>query len=199
MSHLPTRDRFPGPGFVSFPDAPRAAAAAAGALERTATALEPGHRDQPQRDLRRRPRRRPPHAPTTDRRIIIAASVAATMVQTVIGSAYLAAKAGADTSCTPVALELATSGSRRQRDRAGGLREQASAAAARWTPTCRRALASVTPMRRVGQPDDVKALALFLAAPTSGSSPAGNRHRQRHDVGVVDDGLTTAQGGGRQG
>jgi NAD(P)-dependent dehydrogenase (short-subunit alcohol dehydrogenase family) len=61
-------------------------------------------------------------------------------------------------------------------------------------------LAKVIPMRRVGQPDDIKALALFLASPASAYITGQEIVIDGGmTLGVVDDGLTTTQGGNRHG
>ena len=101
----------PGPGFVAFPDGSGQPRAADGVLERysderwnpvieinlngiLATARAAARHMRPRRS----------------ERITITTSVAATVVQTVIGSAYLAVKAGARHFMRSIALELAAYG-----------------------------------------------------------------------------------------
>lgn len=157
----------PGPGFIRFPDGSGQARAADGALERYsderwnrvieinlngifATARAAARHMRPRRSGR----------------IIITTSVAATVVQTVIGSAYLAAKAGARHFMHSIALELAADGITVNAI-APGVFATSIGGGRTLDPGVQATLADVIPMHRVGQPDDIKALALFLASPAS--------------------------------
>jgi NAD(P)-dependent dehydrogenase (short-subunit alcohol dehydrogenase family) len=99
-------------------------------------------------------------------RIIITTSLAATMVEGAIGSAYLAAKAGARHFMHAVALELAADGIMVNAIAPGFFVTNIGGGHAH-DPEVQAAIAKDIPMHRVGQPDDVKALALFLASPAS--------------------------------
>ncbi len=66
-----------------------------------------------------------------------------------------------------LALELAADGITANAIAPGLLRHETSAAATRTSSDLQAALAKDIPMHRVGQPDDIKALALFLASPAS--------------------------------
>ena len=190
----------PGPGFVSFPDGSDQPRAADGALERYsderwnrvieinlngifATARAAARHMRPRRSGR----------------IIITTSVAATVVQTVIGSAYLAAKAGARHFMHSIALELAAYGITANAI-APGVFATSIGGGRTLDAGVQAALANVIPMRRVGQPDDIKALALFLASPASDYITGQEIVIDGGmTLGVVDDGLTTTQGGYRHG
>jgi NAD(P)-dependent dehydrogenase (short-subunit alcohol dehydrogenase family) len=99
-------------------------------------------------------------------RIIITTSLAATMVEGAIGSAYLAAKAGARHFMHAVALEVAAHGITANAIAPGFFVTNIGGGHAH-DPAVQAALAKDIPMHRVGQPDDIKALALFLASPAS--------------------------------
>jgi NAD(P)-dependent dehydrogenase (short-subunit alcohol dehydrogenase family) len=99
-------------------------------------------------------------------RIIITTSLAATMVEGAIGSAYLAAKAGARHFMHAVALELAAYGITANAIAPGFFVTNIGGGHAH-NPDVQSAIAKDIPMHRVGQPDDIKALALFLASPAS--------------------------------
>lgn len=99
-------------------------------------------------------------------RIIVTTSIAAIVAAPLIGSAYLAAKAGARHFMHSIALELAAYGITANAISPGvfvtnigdgHLKELGVQASA----------ARMIPMHRVAQPDDIKALALFLASPAS--------------------------------
>jgi NAD(P)-dependent dehydrogenase (short-subunit alcohol dehydrogenase family) len=99
-------------------------------------------------------------------RIIVTTSLAATMVEGAIGSAYLAAKAGARHFMHAVALELAAYGITVNAIAPGFFVTNIGGGHAH-NPEVQAAIAKDIPMHRVGQPDDIKALALFLASPAS--------------------------------
>jgi NAD(P)-dependent dehydrogenase (short-subunit alcohol dehydrogenase family) len=99
-------------------------------------------------------------------RIIITTSLAATMVEGAIGSAYLAAKAGARHFMHAAALELAADGVTVNAIAPGFFVTNIGGGHAH-NPEVQAAISKDIPMHRVGRPDDIKALALFLAAPAS--------------------------------
>jgi len=99
-------------------------------------------------------------------RIVITTSVAATKVEPAIGSAYMAAKAGARHLMHTLALELAADGITVNAIAPGFFVTNIGGGHAH-NPELQAAIASEIPMHRVGWPDDVKGLALFLAAPAS--------------------------------
>jgi NAD(P)-dependent dehydrogenase (short-subunit alcohol dehydrogenase family) len=99
-------------------------------------------------------------------RIIITTSLAATKVEPAIGSAYMAAKAGARHFMHSIALELAAYGITANAIAPGFFVTNIGGGHAR-KPDVQAAIAKDIPMHRVGRPDDIKALALFLASPAS--------------------------------
>jgi NAD(P)-dependent dehydrogenase (short-subunit alcohol dehydrogenase family) len=99
-------------------------------------------------------------------RIIVTTSLAATRVEPAIGSAYMAAKAGARHFMHSVALELAADGIMVNAIAPGFFVTNIGGGHAH-NPDMQAAIAKDVPMHRVGQPDDIKALALFLASPAS--------------------------------
>jgi NAD(P)-dependent dehydrogenase (short-subunit alcohol dehydrogenase family) len=99
-------------------------------------------------------------------RVIITTSLAATIVEGAIGSAYLAAKAGARHFMHAVALEFAAYGITANAIAPGFFVTNIGGGHAH-RPEVQAAIAKDIPMHRVGQPDDIKALALFLASPAS--------------------------------
>jgi NAD(P)-dependent dehydrogenase (short-subunit alcohol dehydrogenase family) len=99
-------------------------------------------------------------------RIIVTTSVAATMVEPAIGAAYMAAKAGARHLMHSIALELAADGITVNAIAPGFFVTNIGGGHAH-NPEVQAAVAKDVPMHRVGQPDDIKALALFLASPAS--------------------------------
>lgn len=99
-------------------------------------------------------------------RIIVTTSLAATKVEPVIGSAYMAAKAGARHFVHSIALELAAYGITVNAIAPGFFVTNIGGGHAH-NPELQAAVAKDVPMHRVGQPDDIKALALFLASPAS--------------------------------
>jgi NAD(P)-dependent dehydrogenase (short-subunit alcohol dehydrogenase family) len=99
-------------------------------------------------------------------RIIITTSLAATTVEGVIGSAYMTAKAGARHFMHSVALEFAAYGITANAIAPGFFVTNIGGGHAH-NPEVQAAVAKDIPMHRVGRPDDIKALALFLASPAS--------------------------------
>jgi NAD(P)-dependent dehydrogenase (short-subunit alcohol dehydrogenase family) len=99
-------------------------------------------------------------------RIIVTTSLAATRVEPAIGSAYMAAKAGARHLMHSLALELAADGITANAIAPGFFVTNIGGGHAH-DPGLQAALAKDIPMHRVGQPDEIKALALFLASPAS--------------------------------
>ena len=99
-------------------------------------------------------------------RIIITTSLAATRVEPVIGSAYIAAKAGARHFMHALALELAAYGITANAIAPGFFVTNIGGGHAH-DPDLQAAVAKDIPMHRVGRPDDIKGLALFLASPAS--------------------------------
>jgi NAD(P)-dependent dehydrogenase (short-subunit alcohol dehydrogenase family) len=100
-------------------------------------------------------------------RIILTTSIAATMVQPAIGSAYLAAKAGARHFMHSIALELAAYGITANAIAPGFFATNIGGGRAQ-DANVQALFAKSIPLHRVGQPEDLKALALFLASPASG-------------------------------
>jgi NAD(P)-dependent dehydrogenase (short-subunit alcohol dehydrogenase family) len=100
-------------------------------------------------------------------RIIVTTSLAATKVEPAIGSAYMAAKAGAKHFMHSIALELAAYGITANAIAPGFFVTNIGGGHAH-NPDLQAALAKDIPMHRVGQTDEIKALALFLASPASG-------------------------------
>ena len=99
-------------------------------------------------------------------RIIVTTSLAATRVEPAIGAAYMAAKAGARHLMHSIALELAADGITVNAIAPGFFVTNIGGGHAH-DPGLQAALAKEIPMHRVGQPDEIKALALFLASPAS--------------------------------
>jgi NAD(P)-dependent dehydrogenase (short-subunit alcohol dehydrogenase family) len=99
-------------------------------------------------------------------RIIFTTSLAATKVEPAIGAAYMTAKAGARHLMHSVALELAADGITVNAIAPGFFVTNIGGGHAHL-PEVQAAIAKDIPMHRVGQPDDIKPLALFLASPAS--------------------------------
>ena len=99
-------------------------------------------------------------------RIIVTTSLAATKVEPAIGSAYMTAKAGARHLMHSLALELAAYGITANAIAPGFFVTNIGGGHAH-DPDLQAAVAKDIPMHRVGRPDDIKALALFLASPAS--------------------------------
>ena len=99
-------------------------------------------------------------------RIVVTTSLAATKVEPAIGSAYMTAKAGARHLMHTLALELAADGITANAIAPGFFVTNIGGGHAH-NPELQAAVAKEIPMHRVGRPDDIKALALFLASPAS--------------------------------
>jgi NAD(P)-dependent dehydrogenase (short-subunit alcohol dehydrogenase family) len=99
-------------------------------------------------------------------RIVITTSLAATKVEPAIGSAYMAAKAGARHLMHCLALELAADGITANAIAPGFFVTNIGGGHAH-DPAQQAAISKVIPMHRVGWPEDIKPLALFLASPAS--------------------------------
>lgn len=100
-------------------------------------------------------------------RIIITTSMAATHIEPAIGSAYMAAKAGAAHFMRAVALELAAYNITVNAIAPGFIVTNIGGGHAH-SPATQKAMGKVIPMHRVGFPDDMEGLVLFLASPGSG-------------------------------
>jgi NAD(P)-dependent dehydrogenase (short-subunit alcohol dehydrogenase family) len=99
-------------------------------------------------------------------RIVATTSLAATKVEPAIGSAYMAAKAGARHLVHCLALELAAEGITVNAIAPGFFVTNIGGGHAK-DPNQQAGIAKDIPMHRVGWPDDIKPLALFLASPAS--------------------------------
>jgi NAD(P)-dependent dehydrogenase (short-subunit alcohol dehydrogenase family) len=99
-------------------------------------------------------------------RIIVTTSLAATKVEPAIGAAYMTAKAGARHLMHSIALELAADGITVNAIAPGFFVTNIGGGHAH-DPDMQAGLAKNIPMHRVGQPADIKPLALFLASPGS--------------------------------
>ena len=99
-------------------------------------------------------------------RIIVTTSLAASRVEPAIGSAYMAAKAGAFHLTQCVALELAAYGITVNAIAPGFIVTNIGGGHAKQ-PQTQETVGRSIPMHRVGFPDDLKGLALFLASPGS--------------------------------
>lgn len=99
-------------------------------------------------------------------RIIVTTSLAATKSEAVIGAAYMAAKAGAAHLMRNVALEMAAYGVTVNAIAPGFFVTNIGGGHAH-NPDLQAAIAKEIPMHRVGLPEDIKGLALFLASPAS--------------------------------
>jgi NAD(P)-dependent dehydrogenase (short-subunit alcohol dehydrogenase family) len=99
-------------------------------------------------------------------RIVITTSLAATKVEPAIGAAYMTAKAGARHLMHTLALELAADGIMVNAIAPGFFITNIGGGHAH-DPDLQAVIAKDIPMHRVGQPDEIKPLALFLASPAS--------------------------------
>jgi NAD(P)-dependent dehydrogenase (short-subunit alcohol dehydrogenase family) len=99
-------------------------------------------------------------------KLIVTTSVAGYQCEPAIGSAYMAAKAGAAHLMRCVAQELAAFNITVNAIAPGFFVTNIGGGHAKSNEV-QRAMATVMPMHRVGFPDDIKGLALFLASPAS--------------------------------
>jgi NAD(P)-dependent dehydrogenase (short-subunit alcohol dehydrogenase family) len=104
--------------------------------------------------------------PRNSGRIIVTTSLAALKSEAVIGAAYMAAKAGAAHLMHNVALELARYNITVNAIAPGFFVTNIGGGHAH-NPALQAAVAKSVPMHRVGFPEDIKGLALFLASPAS--------------------------------
>ena len=104
--------------------------------------------------------------PRKSGRIIITTSMAATHIEPAIGSAYMAAKAGAAHFMRAAALELAGYNITVNAIAPGFIVTNIGGGHAH-DPEKQKAVGKVIPMHRVGFPEDLEGLALFLASPGS--------------------------------
>ena len=104
--------------------------------------------------------------PRKSGRIIITTSMAATHIEPAIGSAYMAAKAGAAHFMRAAALELAAYNITVNAIAPGFIVTNIGGGHAH-NPDTQKAVGKVIPMHRVGLPEDLEGLALFLASPGS--------------------------------
>jgi NAD(P)-dependent dehydrogenase (short-subunit alcohol dehydrogenase family) len=99
-------------------------------------------------------------------KIVITTSIASMQVEPAIGAAYMTAKAGAKHLMHCLALELAADGITVNAIAPGFFVTNIGGGHAQ-SPDMQASMAAVIPMHRVGWPDDIKSLALFLASPAS--------------------------------
>jgi NAD(P)-dependent dehydrogenase (short-subunit alcohol dehydrogenase family) len=104
--------------------------------------------------------------PQRSGRIIVTTSLAAVKNETVIGSAYMAAKAGAAHLTRNVALELAAYNITVNAIAPGFFITNIGGGHAH-NPELQKAVSAAVPMHRVGFPKDMAGLALFLSSPAS--------------------------------
>jgi NAD(P)-dependent dehydrogenase (short-subunit alcohol dehydrogenase family) len=104
--------------------------------------------------------------PQRSGRIIVTTSMAALLSEASIGAAYMAAKAGAAHLMRNVALELAAFGITVNAIAPGFFITNIGGGHAH-NPAVQERVAQAVPMHRVGFPEDIKGLALFLASPAS--------------------------------
>lgn len=105
--------------------------------------------------------------PRRSGRIIATTSLAAVKCEGAIGAAYMAAKAGAAHLVENVALELAAYNITVNAIAPGFFITNIGGGHAK-NPAVQQQISKHIPMHRVGFPDDMKGLALFLASPASG-------------------------------
>lgn len=104
--------------------------------------------------------------PQRSGRLIVTSSVASYQCEPAIGSAYMAAKAGVTHLMRCVAQELAAFNITCNAIAPGFFVTNIGGGHAK-NPLVQKAMAKVIPMHRVGFPEDIKGLALFLASPAS--------------------------------
>ncbi len=104
--------------------------------------------------------------PRRSGRIIVTTSLAAVKCEGAIGAAYMAAKAGAAHLVENVALELAAYNITVNAIAPGFFITNIGGGHAK-NPAVQQTVAKHVPMHRVGFPDDIKGLALFLSSPAS--------------------------------
>jgi NAD(P)-dependent dehydrogenase (short-subunit alcohol dehydrogenase family) len=104
--------------------------------------------------------------PQRSGRIIITTSVAAYQCEPAIGAAYMAAKAGVAHLMRSVALELAAEQITVNAIAPGFFVTNIGGGHAKQAAV-QQAMSKTIPMHRVGFPEDIKGLALFLASPAS--------------------------------
>jgi len=104
--------------------------------------------------------------PRRSGRMIVTTSVAAYQCEPAIGSAYMAAKAGAAHLMRCIAQELAADGITVNAIAPGFFVTNIGGGHAKQ-PQVQAAMSNTIPMHRVGFPQDIKGLALFLASPAS--------------------------------
>jgi NAD(P)-dependent dehydrogenase (short-subunit alcohol dehydrogenase family) len=104
--------------------------------------------------------------PQRSGRLILTTSVAAYQCEPAIGAAYMAAKAGAAHLMHNVALELAAYNITVNAIAPGFFVTNIGGGHAK-NPALQAAMGQNIPMHRVGFPEDIKGLALFLASPAS--------------------------------
>jgi NAD(P)-dependent dehydrogenase (short-subunit alcohol dehydrogenase family) len=104
--------------------------------------------------------------PQRSGKLIVTTSVAGYQCEPAIGSAYGAAKAGAAHLTRSVAHELAAFNITVNAIAPGFFITNIGGGHAK-NPEVQRAMSAVMPMHRVGFPEDIKGLALFLASPAS--------------------------------
>jgi NAD(P)-dependent dehydrogenase (short-subunit alcohol dehydrogenase family) len=104
--------------------------------------------------------------PQRSGKLVVTTSVAGYQCEPAIGSAYMAAKAGAGHLMRCVAQELAAYNITVNAIAPGFFVTNIGGGHAK-NPEVQRAMAGVMPMHRVGVPEDIKGLALFLASPAS--------------------------------
>jgi NAD(P)-dependent dehydrogenase (short-subunit alcohol dehydrogenase family) len=104
--------------------------------------------------------------PQRSGRMIVTSSVASYMCEPAIGSAYMAAKAGATHFMRCVALEMAAYNITVNAIAPGFFVTNIGGGHAK-NPAVQETVGKVVPMHRVGFPEDMAGLALFLASPAS--------------------------------
>ena len=104
--------------------------------------------------------------PQKSGRIIITTSLASTRVEPAIGAAYMTAKAGLVQFMRTVAMELAAYNITVNAIAPGYIITNIGGGHAH-NPEEQKAVAKTIPMHRVGFPDDMHGIALFLASPAS--------------------------------